>query len=122
MKKSSLTTQLTELSTRLDSMEISIKKDIHSILEALQHPGMTREKSIDTQSDSHHQKDASIAQDKQNLLMTASMQPSDSDVSFDYCLDNKRQQRMPTAGTSQVHRSISQPECTNTTADKNLLR
>lgn len=130
---SSLTTQLTELTSRLDNMETSIKKDIRSILEMLQHPsGMSGGKSIET-FDKHGephlpQLAEECGQDKQNLLMTSSIQPSESDFSFELCLDTKRliqpqhSQRGPTAGISQVHRSISQPECTNTAAEKNLLR
>lgn len=109
----------------MDNMEISIKKDIKSILEILQQPsGFGRGKLSETHGEVKEQ----LAQDKQNLLMTSSIQPSESDFSFELCLDTKRPtqtqhpHRMPTAGTSQVHRSISQPECTNTATEKNLLR
>lgn len=124
----SVTTQIAELSSRMDNMEISIKKDIKSILEILQQPsGFGRGKLIEMHGEQHQTKEQ-LAQDKQNLLMTSSIQPSESDFSFELCLDTKRPSqtqhphRMPTAGTSQVHRSISQPECTNTAAEKNLLR
>lgn len=124
--RSSVTTQIAELSSRMDNMEISIKKDIRSILEILQQPsGFGRGKLIETHGE---QTKEQLVQDKQNLLMTSSIQPSESDFSFELCMDTKRMSqaqhphRMPTAGTSQVHRSISQPECTNTTAEKNLLR
>lgn len=122
---SPLITQIMDLSTRMDNMEISIKKDIRIILDILQHSSGSRGKSIEP-SEQHPKEQQS--QDKQNLLMTSSMQPSESDFSFELCLDTKRQPqpqhayRIPTAGTSQVHRSISQPECTNTAAEKNLLR
>lgn len=115
-------------------MEVSIKRDIRNILEILQHPSGSRGKTIETlekQGEPPHSqtKEQQQAQEKQNL-MTSSMQPSESDFSFELCLDTKRQPqsqhasyRMPTtAGISQVHRSISQPECTNTAAEKNLLR
>lgn len=115
-------------------METSIKKDIRNILEILQHPsGMSRGKSIET-FDKHGeahllQLKEEHGQDKQNLLMTSSIQPSESDFSFELCLDTAKRptqtqhsHRGPTAGISQVHRSISQPECTNTAAEKNLLR
>ncbi|XP_055319902.1 potassium voltage-gated channel subfamily H member 2 isoform X3 [Sitodiplosis mosellana] len=130
---SSVTMQLAELSSRMDNMEISIKKDIKSILEILQQPsGIGRGKLLETlHGGGQHQTKDQLAQDKQNLLMTSSIQPSESDFSFELCLDTKRLSqaqhpyRIPTAGTSQihsVHRSISQPECTNTVAEKNLLR
>lgn len=129
---SSLTSQITELSSRLDTMETSIKKDIRNILEILQNPaGMSRGKSIETfdklNEPQHSQFKEQMAQEK--LLMA--MQPSESEFSFELCMDPKRQllqqsaatsQRMPTTSMSQVHRSISQPECTNTAAEKNLLR
>lgn len=125
--------QLAELSSRMNNMEISIKKDIKSILEILQQTsGMGRGKLLETlHGGEQHQTKEQVAQDKQNLLMTSSIQPSESDFSFELCLDTKRPSqvhhlhRMPTAGTSQihpVHRSISQPECTNTATEKNLLR
>lgn len=113
-------------------METSIKKDIRNILEILQNPaGISRGKSIEI-FDKHSEPYQSqfkeqLAQDK--LLMA--MQPSESEFSFELCMDPKRpplqqqptpSHRMPTAGISQVHRSISQPECTNTSAEKNLLR
>lgn len=106
-------------------METSIKKDIKHILEILQNPtGMSRGKSIEL---SDKQSKEQMAQEK--LLMA--MQPSESEFSFDLCMDSKRQplqqqataqQRLPTTSMSQVHRSISQPECTNTSTEKNLLR
>lgn len=128
--------QLAELSSRMDNMEISIKKDIKCILEILQQTsGIGRGKLLETLhgggGGEQHQTKEQVAQDKQNLLMTSSIQPSESDFSFELCLDTKRPSqaqhlhRMPTAGTSQVHpvhRSISQPECTNTATEKNLLR
>lgn len=128
---SSVTMQLAELSSRVDNMEISIKKDIKCILEILQQTS-GRGKLLETLHGSEqHQTKEQMAQDKQTLLMTSSIQPSESDFSFELCLDTKRASqaphlhRMPTAGTSQVHpvhRSISQPECTNTATEKNLLR
>lgn len=130
MYSSSLTAQMTEITSRLDNMETSIKKDIRSILEILQHPsGMGRGKSIETCEAHLPQLKEEHGIDKQNLLMTSSIQPSESDFSFELCLDTAKRpshtqhsHRGPTAGTSQVHRSISQPECTNTATEKNLLR
>lgn len=114
-------------------MELSIKKDIKNILEILQTPsGCVRGQSTEAH-EKHGEKHSSqtkeqTAQDKQNLLMTSSIQPSESDFSFELCMDSttKRStqpQRISAAGSStQVHRSISQPECTNTASEKNLLR
>lgn len=110
--------QITELTTRLDTVESSIKKDIRNILEILkQQSDAGRKRSDDEQIDENRlqrtQQQSSI--EKQNILMASSYQRSESDFSFDH-----QQHRMPTASTSQVHRSISQPECTQT--DKSLLR
>lgn len=125
-------------------MEISIKKDIRNILEILQSPtGISRTKSIEA-FDKHGEPQHATSQQphhsqlKDELTQVMAMQPSESEFSFELCMDTKRQtttqtaqqqqsssthsQRMQTAGTSQVHRSISQPECTNTSAEKNLLR
>lgn len=123
---------MSELTTRLDNMEVSIKKDIQSILEILrqqhitkrpiEHPKLLEDQTVEQ---------AHASDDKQNLLMTSSCQPSGSDFSFElFGLDTKHetkqqqqtQQRSSNASTSQVHRSISQPECTNTATDKSLLR
>lgn len=141
---SSLTSQITELTSRLDTMETSIKKDIRNILEILQNPaGMNRGKSFDlfdkTPVDQHssQQQQQLLSKDdhvEEKHLMA--MQPSESEFSFELCMDTKRtpsqqqqqqqqshSHRMPSqSGISQVHRSISQPECTTTSADKNLLR
>lgn len=129
---SSIATQITELATRMDNMEVSIKRDIRHILEILQNPSGDREKPIEAfekQYESHPQVKEQQTQEKQSHLMTSSMQPSESDFSFELCLDKRppaqsqqRAYRTPSTGGSQVHRSISQPECTNTTAEKNLMR
>lgn len=144
-----LTSQITELTTRFDIMETSIKKDIQNILELLQNSGtMSRGKSFDLfdktpgepQSLSQQQQQLQQSKDDQDKHLIA-MQPSESEFSFELCMDTKRppsqqqqqqtqqqqQQsqahRMPSqSGFSQVHRSISQPECTNASSDKNLLR
>ncbi|XP_031622923.1 potassium voltage-gated channel subfamily H member 6 isoform X2 [Contarinia nasturtii] len=118
---SPLTTQFNELASRLDNMEISIKKDITNILEILQ-----SQSGVEKHCEKYQIKDQ-MAQEKLNLLMTSSIQPSGSDFSFELGMDTKRQaqhaHRIATAGSStQVHRSISQPECTNSSSEKNLLR
>lgn len=114
-------------------MEVSIKKDIKNILEILRQQHITK-KPIEHQKMLQDQtvEQAHASDDKQNLLMTSSCQPSGSDFSFElFGLDTKHetkqqqpqiQQRSSNASTSQVHRSISQPECTNTATDKSLLR
>lgn len=148
---SSLTTQITELTTRLDTMETSIKKDIRNILEILQNPtSMSRGKSFElfdktpgeqhSSSSQQHQQQQQSKDDHVQDKNLMAMQPSESEFSFELCMDPKRtpsqqqpqqsqqqpsshSHRMPSqSGISQVHRSISQPECTNTSADKNLLR
>lgn len=113
-------------------MEVSIKRDIRNILEILQNPSAASKgksaEPVEKHSEPHSQPKEQQAQEKQTLLMASSMQPSESDISFELCLDKRPPQsqhsyRMPSVGMSQVHRSISQPECTNTaTAEKNLLR
>lgn len=128
--------QLTELSTRLDTVESSIKKDIRNILEILQQQqqSITDRKHSDELSDKS--RDASPQQidenrlqrtqqtsiEKQNILMTSSYQRSEGDFSFEQPQIQSSSHRLPTASTSQVHRSISQPECTNTATDKSLLK
>lgn len=108
-------------------MEVSIKRDIRNILEILQNPSAAS-KGKSAEPVEKEQPKEQQAQEKQTLLMASSMQPSESDISFELCLDKRPPQsqhsyRMPSVGMSQVHRSISQPECTNTaTAEKNLLR
>lgn len=127
--------QLTELSTRLDTVESSIKKDIRNILEILQqqqsitgriHSDEISDKSRD---ESPQQIDENRLQrtqltpiEKQNILMTSSYQRCESDFSFEQLQTQPSSHRLPTASTSQVHRSISQPECTNTATDKSLIR
>lgn len=119
-----LTTQLTELISRLDNMETSIKTDIKGILEMLQHSSGSDRCKPPTEPHILRTKEQQ-ALETQNLRTTTSLQPSESEFSFELCLDNKRHphaHRMPIAGTSQVHRSISQPECRYTANEKTLLR
>lgn len=140
---SSITNQIADISARLDNMEISLKKDVRTILEILsanyqqppqqhvqpqqqyllhqmqqqqqQQPQQTSSQTNLSQQSHQHQID------KPNLMMTTSYQPSENEFSFDlFGLDSKRQ-RMPS--TTNVHRSISQPECaTNTTNEKSLFK
>lgn len=155
---------MVDVTTRLDNMEMNIKKDIQSILEILQlqqqqhqqqqqqqqtlllqqqqqqlyqRPAELFQKSSDDlqrmHDELHHAQSSQLAgasgSEKQNLLLATSCQPSGSDYSFELlALDAKQEmlahQQKPfnVATTSQVHRSISQPECTDTAADKSLLR
>lgn len=55
--------------------------------------------------------------------MATSYQPSESDFSFDMCAVEKQQQLLNQQPQRQgiVHRSISQPECTNEN-EKSLLK
>lgn len=131
--------QLTELSTRLDTVESSIKKDIRNILEILQQQQQQKQSITDrkhsdeisdkSRDESPQQIDENRLQrtqqtsiEKQNILMTSSYQRTESDFSFDQPQIQSSSHRLPTASTSQVHRSISQPECTNTATDKSLLK
>lgn len=118
-------------------METSIKKDIRNILEILQNPtSISRGKSFELfdktpveQSSPQQQHQLSKDDQVQDKHLMA-MLPSESEFSFELCMDTKRtpsqqQQQQPSHShrmPSQVHRSISQPECTNTSTDKNLLR
>lgn len=129
--------QLTELSTRLDTVETSIKKDIRNILDILQqqqqqsitgrkHSDEISDKSRDESpqqiDDNRLQRTQLTSIEKHNILMTSSYQRCESDFSFEQPQSQPSSHRLPTASTSQVHRSISQPECTNTATDKSLLR
>lgn len=128
--------QLSELSSRLDNLELSLKKDIHSILDLLH-----QQQQIQLQQHTHHQSQPQLREHlqhpqtgKQNV-MTASYQPSESDFSFDNLsttTDNNSKQphSLPPGGavgirdqqpTQQrnVQRSVSQPECAS---DKSLFR
>lgn len=133
---------MADVNTRLDSMEVNIKKDIQRILEILQQQQMqqhqlqhSHQQMLDDPQHGHSSQMAGACGiDKQSLMLATSYQPSGSDFSFElFALDAKQdtpahsqqqqQQRSANiASTSQVHRSISQPECTEAAADKSLLR
>lgn len=107
-----------ELAGRIDTMETSLKQDIRTILDILHQQQQHQQQHLQHQPE-HSQKQPS---DKQTFMMTSSYQPSESDFSFDlFGLDKRPQQRITSSATN-VHRSISQPECTNTSQDKSLLR
>lgn len=137
---------MADVNTRLDNMEVNIKKDIQRILEILQQQQQLQQHQLqqphqqmhdDPQHGQNSQMAGACGIDKQSLLLETSYQPSGSDFSFElFALDAKQetpahsqqqqqqqQQRSSNiASTSQVHRSISQPECTEAAADKSLLR
>lgn len=101
--------QIHDLSSRLDNMETSIKKDVQSILNILHH---NRYPSDDKASDDSNGKP---------FNMDTSYQPPESNFQFDlFGVDGKRQR--PTTVSSYVQRSISQPECTQTSNEKSLLK
>lgn len=109
---SSITTQINELSTRLDNMEISIKNDVRTILDILRQQQQQQQQPL--------AKEHKIGSEKP-FQASASFQPSESDFSLDlFGLDGRRQRTA--IGAASVHRSISQPECANTNIDKSLLR
>lgn len=119
--------QLTELSTRLDTVESSIKKDIRNILEILQQQQQQqqsitgRQLSDEISDKSRNESPQQIDGNRLQRTQQTSYQRSENDFSFEQP-QTQPFYRLPTASTSQVHRSISQPECTNTATDKSLLR
>lgn len=110
MSLSSITNQISDLTVRIDHLELSLKKDIGTILDILHQQ---------QQFQFHHQA---------GKQMVPSYQPSESDFSFDnMCAMEKQQQHQqqllnqPPQRTGNVQRSISQPECTNEN-EKSLLK
>lgn len=96
-------------------MEISIKNDVRTILDILR-----QQQPPSPQPPFALGKEQQTGSDKPFIAST-SLQPSESDFSLDlFGLDGRRQRIG--AGAANVHRSISQPECTNTNIDKSLLR
>lgn len=106
---SSIKTQITELAVRLDTMESSIKSDVRTILDILhqQQQHLMQQKHLNAP-----------LSDAQNV-MTASYQPSESDVSIDLFGAEKRPR---TSTSTNVHRSVSQPECAAVPKEKSLLK
>ena len=125
--------QLTDMSVRLDNLETSLRKDIHSILDLL-HQQQQIQLQIQQQ---HNQMQQHQLQQHSNQhpsgkpVMTQSYQPSESDFSFDNLsttTDNNTKQphSLPPPQQLQqqqqqrnVQRSISQPECAN---EKSLFK
>lgn len=100
-------------------METSLKQDVRTILDILHQQQQQMFQPHQQQHQEHSQQQPS---GKQTFMMTPSYQPSESDFSFDLFGVDKRPQQRNTMSTANVHRSISQPECTNTSQDKSLLR
>lgn len=116
---SSITNQISDLTVRIDHLELSLKKDIGTILDILHQQ---------QQFQFHHQAG------KQMATSYLSQPPSESDFSFDnmYAMEKQHhqqqqhqlllnQQPQPPHRTGIVQRSISQPECTNEN-EKSLLK
>lgn len=110
-----ITIQLNELSSRLDNLEVSLKKDIHTILDLL-HQQQQMQLHMHQQQQGHqeHQHSQQQPTGKPN-----SYQPSESDFSFDNLsttTDNNNPHSQPASvqPTTQrnVQRSISEPEYT----------
>lgn len=124
---SSITSQINELSTRLDNMESSIRNDVRTILDIVrqqQQLQLQQQQERHLHSTQQHQSTLSkehSADSEKPLAASLSLQPFESDFSLDlFGLDGRRQRSA--AGALSVHRSISQPECANTNIDKSLLR
>lgn len=132
-----LSSKLTELTTRIDSLETTLKKDIRSILDLL-HQQQQVQLQMQMQNQQQLQRQQQHSPQQHGKLSANQLyQPSDSEFSFEMCgasgvgtgggggvcgsssaigsglgAESLRQR-------SNVQRSISQPECTN---EKTLLR
>lgn len=104
---SSIKNQVSELSTRLDNMESSIKSDVRTILDILHQQ----------QQQYMQQKHLHVPLSDTQNVMTASYQPSGSDISIEHFGPDKRPR---TSSSTIVQRSASQPECA--AKEKSLLR
>ncbi|XP_037044043.1 potassium voltage-gated channel subfamily H member 6 isoform X3 [Bradysia coprophila] len=111
---SSITNQISDLTVRIDHLELSLKKDIGTILDIL-----------------HQQQQFQFHQQAGKPMAASylSQPPSESDFSFDnMCAIEKQHQQQLLLNQQQqpqrtgiVQRSISQPECTNEN-EKSLLK
>ncbi|CAG9800325.1 unnamed protein product [Chironomus riparius] len=121
--------QLAEMTSRIDNLETTLRKDIHSILDLLH-----QQQQIQLQM--HHQQMQQQAQSQTHISgrPAASYQPSErSDFSFDNLsttTDNNVQSKQPQSlpppqqphqsqASRNVQRSVSQPECAN---EKSLFK
>ncbi|GAB0089900.1 Ion_trans domain-containing protein [Sergentomyia squamirostris] len=95
-----LTNQLNDISQRLDNLETTLRKDIHTILDILH-----QQQQIQIQIQMQQQQAAT------KQAMTTSYQPSESDFSFDMCTAADKVPGTVQTPRSNVQRSVSQPEC-----------
>uniref|UniRef100_A0A1B0GQ31 Uncharacterized protein n=1 Tax=Phlebotomus papatasi TaxID=29031 RepID=A0A1B0GQ31_PHLPP len=98
----SLANQLNEITQRIDGLEVTLRKDIRTILDILH-----QQQQIQMQIQLQQQQAAA------KQAMTTSYQPSESDFSFDMCTAADKAPGPAQSPRSNVQRSISQPECTN---------
>ncbi|XP_059615567.1 potassium voltage-gated channel subfamily H member 6 [Phlebotomus argentipes] len=97
----SLANQLNEITQRIDGLEMTLRKDIRTILDIL------------------HQQQQIQIQAAAKQAMTTSYQPSESDFSFDMCTAADKASATSQTPRSNVQRSVSQPECAN---EKSLFK
>lgn len=111
---SSINSKITDLTTRIDNLETTLKKDIRTILDILHQQQQVQLQMQQQQLYQQQQQPQLPPQYPGKQQAETSFQPSDSEFSFDLCgisiNDNKQR---------NVQRSISQPEGTN---EKSLLR
>lgn len=122
---STISNKINDLSSRIDNLETTLKKDIRTILDIL-HQQQQVQLHMQQQQQLHLQQQQFSGR---GVATTSSgggggngggaaagtpYQPSDSEFSFDLCgISGNERQR------SNVQRSISQPECAN---EKSLLK
>ncbi|XP_055700968.1 potassium voltage-gated channel subfamily H member 6 isoform X3 [Phlebotomus papatasi] len=104
----SLANQLNEITQRIDGLEVTLRKDIRTILDILH-----QQQQIQMQIQLQQQQAAA------KQAMTTSYQPSESDFSFDMCTAADKAPGPAQSPRSNVQRSVSQPECTN---EKSLFK
>ncbi|XP_058124287.1 potassium voltage-gated channel subfamily H member 6 [Anopheles coustani] len=125
-----LSNQVSELTERMVSLETSLKTDIRTILEIL-HQQQQLQVQMQMQMQQQQQQHV-YAQHQQMQQMhpgktaMSSYQPSESDFSFDMCApmdpresQKQQYQHQPSSQRIHVHRSVSQPECTD---DRSLFK
>ncbi|KAG5678050.1 hypothetical protein PVAND_007754 [Polypedilum vanderplanki] len=134
-EKDMLRNQLAEMSSRIDNLESSLRKDIHSILDLLHQQQQIQLQMHHQQFQQQNQSQTHISgSTNESYRPAASYQPSErSDFSFDNLsttTDNNTQTKQPQSlpppqhqSSSQlsrnVQRSVSQPECAN---EKSLFK
>ncbi|XP_035785052.1 potassium voltage-gated channel subfamily H member 7-like isoform X3 [Anopheles albimanus] len=151
-----LTNKLSELTGRVESLEVSLRNDMRTILDILhqqqqQHHQQQHQQQQQQQQphlQPHHQQPTHYALQHQQMqqgghhgkMTLPSYQPSESEFSFDMCapldpremqqqqqqhLHHQQQHAPPSSSSSSqhhrmhVHRSVSQPECTD---DRSLFK